>query len=82
MELWELNVCVREYNRIKQESAFSEITASWRTANFTGAAFAGKLRKLDYYMKNSETKQAPKVSVNEFEEKLKLAERSVKNGSS
>ena len=54
------------------------ITVAWQTANFTGAAFCGKLKKLDYYLKEKEITKAPKVSKREFERKLAEAERRAK----
>lgn len=41
MELWELNECVREYNRMHSENLNSRTVLAWETANFVGAAFSG-----------------------------------------
>lgn len=81
MELWELNDCVKEYNLMQKESSRLDTTRAWQIANFTGAAFAGKLRKLSTYIKENKKNKAPKVSREEFDRKLREAERSVNNGS-
>ncbi|MDE5946341.1 MAG: hypothetical protein K2G63_03395 [Oscillospiraceae bacterium] len=78
MELWEFNICVQEYNEMQSEKSKNDTTNAWQTANFTGAAFCGKLKKLDDYLKQSVSK-APQISKNEFEEKLAEAERRAKN---
>lgn len=66
---------------MQEEKTRSETAYAWQTANFTGAAFAGKLRRLSSYLKKEKTSKAPEVSREVFEEKLKEAERSAKNGS-
>ena len=78
MELWEFNLCVQEYNKMQYEKMQNDTANSWQTANFTGAAFCGKLKKLDYYLKEKEITKAPKVSKSEFERKLAEAERRAK----
>lgn len=65
---------------MQEEKSGNETSVAWLIANFTGAAFAGKLRRLSSYLKKAKTNKAPKVSREAFEEKLKVAERSVKNG--
>jgi hypothetical protein len=80
--LWEFNTCVHEYNAMQAESTKESTVQAWRTANFTGAAFAGKLRKLSDYIKDTESKTAaPKTSKEGFEQKLAAAERRQKHGS-
>lgn len=83
LELWEFNACVNEYNKMQSERA-DELTAmAWQTANFTGAAFAGKLRKLNFYLeqRHPSKAQAPKISRDEFDKKLAMAERRLGDGS-
>lgn len=80
MELWELNACVKEYNLMQEESSRRDTSRAWQTANFTSAAFAGKLRKLSEYTKETKKNEAPKVSREEFERKLREAEEAVNNG--
>ena len=54
----------------------------WQTANFCGAAFAGKLKPLKRYIKDETKSAAPKVSKDEFERRLKAAqERRITGGS-
>lgn len=75
MELWEFNLCVQEYNEIQKEKIQNDTASAWQTANFTGAAFCGKLKKLSYYLKEKETVHAPEISKDEFDRKLAEAER-------
>ena len=63
---------------MQKEKVQSDTAVAWQTANFTGAAFCGKLKKLDYYLKEKEITKAPKVSKSEFERKLAEAERRAK----
>ncbi len=63
---------------MQKEKAQSDTAVAWQTANFTGASFCGKLKKLDYYLKEIEVTKAPKVSKSEFERKLAEAERRAK----
>ena len=72
MELWELNECVREYNRMHSENLNSRTALAWETANFVGAAFSGKLKSLKFYLKESQTSKAPAISNTEFDKKLAL----------
>ena len=81
MELWEFNVCVSEYSKMREEKCKEQIAKSWQVANFTGAAFAGKLRKLSTYLKDETKTTAPKVSKDEFDKKLAEAERRLADGS-
>lgn len=81
MELWEFNACVAEYNKMQEEKDKEQIALCWQTANFTGAAFAGKLRKLSHYLKDNQKAVAPKVSKDEFNKKLAEAERRLADGS-
>lgn len=81
MELWEFNACVAEYNKMQEEKGKEQIALCWQTANFTGAAFAGKLRKLSTYLKDDKKTTAPKVSKDEFDKKLAEAERRLADGS-
>ena len=80
MELWEFNACVAEYNKMQEEKDKEQIALCWQTANFTGAAFAGKLRKLSHYLKDNQKAVAPKVSKDELT-KLAEAERRLADGS-
>ncbi len=78
MELWEFNICIQEHNKMQLEKMQNDTARSWQTANFTGASFCGKLRKLDYYLGQLGVSNAPKISKEEFEKRLAKAERSVK----
>ncbi len=76
MDLWELNNCVAAYNKMQEDAVKERLAASWQTANFVGAAFCGKLRKLDHYMDRINKKcTAPKISKEEFEQKLAQARK-------
>lgn len=79
MELWEFNLCVQEHNKMQYEKMQNDTANSWQTANFTGAAFCGKLKKLDYYLKEREVTKAPAISKSDFERKLAEAERRTKD---
>ena len=80
MELWEFVRCCEAYKKMQEVEAKNALAQAWQTAAFTGAAFAGKLKKFDHYAKN-EKKTAPKISRDEFERKLQLLnERSAANG--
>ena len=81
MELWEFNACVAEYSKMQEEKNKEQIAKSWQVANFTGAAFAGKLRKLSTYLKDKTKDTAPMVSKDEFNKKLAEAERRLADGS-
>lgn len=70
-----------EYNKMQEEKSKEQIAKSWQTANFTGAAFAGKLRKLSTYLKDNQKVTAPKISKDEFNKKLAEAERRLADGS-
>lgn len=78
MELWEFNHCLKAYSRKQQSTGKERLATSWYTANLTGAAFGGKLRKLSYYMDrvtgDRPKAAAPKISKEEFEAKLRLIE--------
>lgn len=74
MELWELNSCVRAHNKKQQSKGKEQLATCWQTAAFTGAAFGGKLKKLSRYIKDDKKTEAPKISKQEFEEKLRQAE--------
>ena len=74
MELWEFNACMKSYNLSCEKTEKRAINRAWLTANFTGAAYAGKLKKLENYTKLLDHKQGPKVSKEQFEEKLQRAE--------
>ena len=67
--MWEFNLCVEEYNLMQSENTKNAVTQAWRTANFTGAAVHGSLKDLSEYIGES-TKQAPKISYDEFDRKL------------
>lgn len=79
MELWEFNLCVQEHTKMQYEKMQNDTANSWQTANFTGAAFCGKLKKLDYYLKEREVTKAPAISKSDFERKLAEAERRTKD---
>ncbi|MPW25945.1 hypothetical protein GC105_09095 [Alkalibaculum sp. M08DMB] len=80
MELWEFNCCVKAFNKRQAEQGKELISTSWQTASFTGAAFAGKLKKLDTYLKEEGNKKvSPKVNKKEFEKRLAKAERRAKH---
>ena len=73
--MWEFNLCVKEYNLMQKENQKKEISKAWHIANFTGAAFAGKLKKLSHYLDDTAAEKAPIISKEEFDRKLKEAER-------
>jgi len=73
MTLWEFNACIKAYNKRKQNSTKEQIGFCWQTAAFTGAAFNGKLKRLNHYLKDDRHSKAPQVDRDEFERKLKLA---------
>lgn len=74
MELWEFNNCVAAFNEQQAERSKEMTALAWQTANFVGAAFAGKLRKLSWYLDEAVTHAAPQVSKEEFERRLALAQ--------
>ncbi len=81
MELWEFNACVRAYNRKQREEAKERMAVAWQTASFVGAALAGKLRRLNYYLKDDEKITAPEISKEEFDARLRaLKERRAADG--
>lgn len=51
------------------ERSKSDIAKAWRTANFIGAAFSGKLKNLSEYLSDSK-KIAPQISFEEFDRKF------------
>ena len=73
MELWEFNNCIAAYNKMVEKTGKERLIQAWETAAFTGSAFAGKLRKLDNYVKDDASKKAPHVGKDEFETRLKRA---------
>lgn len=83
MRLWEFNACVRGFNRKQKDSARDLLASNWQTAALTGAAFAGKLKSLNHYMKNDvepvknkkKTPDKPDISIEDFEDKLRRAKR-------
>lgn len=79
MELWEFNACVEAYNKQKEAQSKEQTAKCWQTGYFAGAAFVGKLKPLRNYIK--EKSAAPKVSKDEFERRLKLAEGRALDGS-
>lgn len=66
---------------MQSERASELVSTAWQTANFTGAAFAGKLRKLSHYKKDGKKANAPKIGKEEFEDKLAKAKAGVTDGS-
>ena len=73
MELWELTACVRAHNQKQRNAGKEQLAIAWQTAAFAGAAFAGKLRKLDTYIKDDQKQAAPVVDRSEFEKRLAAA---------
>jgi len=76
MELWEFCACTEGFAQRQELRATEALIASWQTGNFTGAAFAGKLKGLKHYMQKhdpSEKQAAPKISKEKFYEKLARA---------
>lgn len=61
---------------MQEESAKETLASAWQTANFVGAAFAGKLKKLNTYIKDTPKTEAPKPQKTDFEAKLARARRS------
>lgn len=80
MELWEFNACVEAYNKQRETKCKEQIAMCWQTGYFTGAAFAGKLKPLRHYIKDNTKTAAPKVSKDEFERRLRLAEGRATDG--
>ena len=68
-------MCLRAYNARQEGKAKEQLAVSWQTANFMGAAFAGKLRRLSAYIKDGKKATAPKISQEEFEKKLAKVRR-------
>lgn len=66
---------------MQEDKADMALSTCWQSANFTGAAFGGKLKKLDYYKQKSVKSVAPQVSKDDFDKKLAEAERRMKDGS-
>lgn len=54
MELWEFNECVKAFNQDKKDKNKEVLAICYQIAAFTGQAFAGKLKKLSYYLKDEE----------------------------
>jgi hypothetical protein len=69
LELWELNLCVKEFNLMQSDDNKVGIAQAWRTANFTGAAVHGSLKDLSEYTGDN-AKRAPKITFEEFDRKL------------
>ena len=65
LSLWELNACVRAYNRRREAEAEAAIRDIWLTANLTGAAFAGKLKRLEHYTRRTAI-AAPSVTAEQM----------------
>lgn len=80
MELWEFNNCVSAFNEKQKERSRESLVQAWQIANFVGAAFSGKLRDPAYYLEESQVSTAPKISKDEFEEKLKRAQEAMNIG--
>lgn len=72
---------MKEYSQMQEDMADKELALCWQTAAFTGAAFAGKLKKLSRYKQDNKKANAPKISKEKFERKLADAERRGNNGS-
>lgn len=78
LELWELNACIKAFNRKQEGENKSAFVRVWQTANLTGAAFGGKLKNLSHYLPETEVIQGRKLSqeeMNEFDRKLAEKER-------
>ncbi|MTI95384.1 MAG: hypothetical protein FH749_07830 [Firmicutes bacterium] len=73
--MWEFNHCIKAYNRKQNAAERERVATAWQTGAFAGAAFNGKLRKLNNYLKDKESVKAPKVSKEKFEAAAKAAER-------
>lgn len=58
MELWEFNSCVKGFNDTRAANEKLSFVRVWETAALTGSAFAGKLKKLGHYTKDSTTEQS------------------------
>jgi len=78
LSLWEFNACVRAYNAQREAEGDAETVRAWRTANFTGAAFANKLKPLKHYL-GEKAVTAPTLSAEQqaridkkFEERRRL----------
>jgi hypothetical protein len=77
MELWQFNACINAYNERKQAEDKQKLFFAWCTANWTGAAFAGKLRKFSNYVKEEQTEPVERGSaltreqMDEFDRRLK-----------
>ncbi len=82
MELWEFQRCIQAYNDRQQRAAREALATAWQTAAFVGAAFAGKLRRLDAYLKETETTKAPQLSKEEFERRLQRIKGGADHGDS
>lgn len=72
--------CLREFNARQRVAGKEQTAVAWATAAFTGAAFAGKLRKLDHYLKDQDKAQAPAVDRETFDAKLKAAQAATAKG--
>lgn len=62
------------FNAKAKEKSEEILISDWRIANFTGAAFAGKLKSLSHYTESDNITVAPKMDKDEFERRVKLAE--------
>jgi len=77
MELWQFNSCVRAFNEQKKAKDRQNLFYAWCTANWTGAALAGKLRKFTSYIKEEQAETVERGTaltreqMDEFDRRLK-----------
>jgi len=77
MELWQFNACVRAFNAHRKARDKQKLFYVWCTANWTGAAFAGKLRKFSHYVKDEQNETVERgqaltrEQMDEFDRKLR-----------
>lgn len=72
MELWEVVGCIKAYNQNRVNEEQSRFRQAYHTALLVGQAFAGKLRRLSYYLPD-ET-QAEQGEILTGDEKARLDE--------
>ncbi|MCL2531588.1 MAG: hypothetical protein FWE40_05475 [Oscillospiraceae bacterium] len=81
MELWEFYLTAKGWAERERLLAKRGMIECWTTANLTGAAFAGKLKPMNHYVKDeNDVKAAPKISIEDFKAKLAAAERGELHG--
>ena len=86
MELWEFYACAKAFEKKQHLQDSESIVQAWRTGNFTGAAFGGKLKNLSSYLtaaalqgtpgeRASGGKSAPQISKEDFDAKVKMFQK-------